>query len=244
MQDTTASLRISDEHHHRDLDTEFKILFEIMRSPKFRNSTGTAGEESYYLYDYPAESELEVADHIKSLINQLQIMAPSNPDDYAPKVLPIDLYDVAIGILEQRGILDKLMNLEAKRHAIVSSNSRKDRFLAQLDNILGADTGHLPAAIGERYQKAKKDNGADIVFITGIGKVYPYVRVHTLIDTLASHIDSRCPVVFFYPGTYETGSQIGSSMRLFGRLPAVNSYRAKSLRSMIDASQQTYRDRE
>ena len=123
--------------------------------------------------------ELEVAEHIKQLANRLQTMMPKDDGDYAPQVLTLDLYDIALEILEKRGILDRIFKREEKRHKKVSSDVHTDNFLRLLDNILGADANHLPDTIRDHYEQAKSEGGADIVFITGIGKVYPiFVRIH------------------------------------------------------------------
>lgn len=219
----------------RDIDTEFAKLREIMESLSFRRSTGTAGEQAFYIYDYPATQEIEVREHILLLVNQLQTMTPKTQEDFAPKVLVIDLYDVALGILERRGVLRKVLDIETKRHVRTSSNPREDKFLSLLDNMLGADAKQLPDAIRDRYRSAKNEGNADIVFITGVGMVYPYVRAHTLLETLQGRIDD-CPLVLFYPGTFARSSAAGSTMTLFGQLPASNYYRAKSLREMTAKS--------
>jgi hypothetical protein len=219
----------------RDIDTEFATLREIMESLSFRRSTGTAGEQAFYIYDYPATQEIEVHEHILLLVNQLQTMTPKTQEDFAPKVLVIDLYDVALGILERRGVLRKVLDIETKRHVRMSANPREDKFLSLLDNMLGADAKQLPDAIRDRYQSAKNTGSADIVFITGVGMVYPYVRAHTLLETLQGRIDD-CPLILFYPGTFARSSAAGSTMTLFGQLPASNYYRAKSLREMTAKS--------
>ena len=219
----------------RDIDTEFAKLREIMESLSFRRSTGTAGEQAFYIYDYPATQEIEVREHILLLVNQLQTMTPKTQEDFAPKVLVIDLYDVALGILERRGVLRKVLDIETKRHVRTSSNPREDKFLSLLDNMLGADAKQLPDAIRDRYRSAKNEENADIVFITGVGMVYPYVRAHTLLETLQGRIDD-CPLVLFYPGTFARSSAAGSTMTLLGQLPASNYYRAKSLREMTAKS--------
>jgi hypothetical protein len=219
----------------RDIDTEFATLREIMESLSFRRSTGTAGEQAFYIYDYPATQEIEVHEHILLLVNQLQTMTPKTQEDFAPKVLVIDLYDVALGILERRGVLRKVLDIETKRHVRTSANPREDKFLSLLDNMLGADAKQLPDAIRDRYQSAKNTGSADIVFITGVGMVYPYVRAHTLLETLQGRIDD-CPLILFYPGTFARSSAAGSTMTLFGQLPASNYYRAKSLREMTAKS--------
>lgn len=217
----------------RDIDADFDKLRRIMESLSFRRSTGMAGEQAFYIYDYPPTQELDVAEHVPQLVKQLQTMTPKADDDYAPRVLVIDLYDVAIEALRNRGVLEKVLGIEEKRHQVVSSNVREDRFLSLLNNMLGADAQQVPDLITKHYENAREDNNADIVFLTGVGKVYPYIRAHTLLNTLQGRIDD-CPLVLFYPGTYASKSASGSTLTLFGCLPEDNYYRARDLMEMSD----------
>ena len=63
----------------------------------------------------------------------------------------------------------------------------------------------------------------DIVFITGVGKVYPFMRSHSILNNL-HHVFDTLPLVLFFPGTYD-----GQSLKLFGRLEDQNHYRAFQL---------------
>ena len=231
MSGTATEAVISGER--RDIDADFDKLRRIMESLSFRRSTGMAGEQAFYIYDYPPIQELDVAEHIPQLVKQLQTMTPKADDDYASRVLVIDLYDVAIEALRNRGVLEKVLGIEEKRHQVVSSNVREDRFLSLLNNMLGADAQQVPDLITKHYENAREDNNADIVFLTGVGKVYPYIRAHTLLNTLQGRIDD-CPLVLFYPGTYASKSASGSTLTLFGCLPEDNYYRARDLMEMSD----------
>jgi hypothetical protein len=65
----------------------------------------------------------------------------------------------------------------------------------------------------------------DIIFIIGVGKSYPIIRSHTVLNNLHSRVD-RNPVVMFFPGAYE------SELRLFGEITDDNYYRAFRLIEM------------
>lgn len=165
MTDSITSIEFADER--RDIDAEFAHLREIMESRSFRTNSGLAGEQPYYIYDYPAVQELDVAEHTKQLANQLRTMMPKYDGDFAPQVLTLDLYDIALEILDDRHILDRVLRNEKRRHVKMSSNVHADKFLGLLDNVMGADTDQLPNTIRKHYEEAKAEGGADIVFITG-----------------------------------------------------------------------------
>lgn len=97
MTDFIAGVEAADER--RDIDADFAHLREIMESRSFRTNSGLAGEQPYYIYDYPPRQELEVAEHIRQLVSQLQTMTPKYDGDYAPQVLTLDLFDVVLEIL-------------------------------------------------------------------------------------------------------------------------------------------------
>mgnify|MGYP002518824836 CR=1 FL=1 len=226
--DVVRAAAIGERH---DIDQEFDKLRRIMESRSFRQGSGLAGEQAFYIYDYPPVQELDVAERIPVLVSQLQTMTPKAADDFAPKVLVIDLYDIAIEALKQRKVLQRVLDYEAKRHRVVSSNAREDKYLSLLNNMLGADTTQVPDIITQRYEEARSQGNADILFLTGVGKVYPYIRAHVLLNKLQGRIDD-CPMVLFYPGSYASRSISGSTMTLFGCLPEDNYYRARDLMEM------------
>src|SRR5699024_3116119 len=60
----------------------------------------------------------------------------------------------------------------------------------------------------------------NVVFLTGIGKVYPFVRSHTILYNLQPVLD-KTPVIMFYPGVYTE-----QSLELFDKFKDDNYYRA------------------
>ena len=63
----------------------------------------------------------------------------------------------------------------------------------------------------------------DLIFISGIGSVWPLMRGHDLLNNLHALLGDT-PVVLFYPGSYD-----GQSLSLFGRVTSSNYYRAFKL---------------
>ncbi len=68
----------------------------------------------------------------------------------------------------------------------------------------------------------------DIVFLTGIGEVFPYIRSHNVLNNLQSVVVGK-PMLMFFPGRYEQSDTLGSSLVLFGRLKDDQYYRAKNI---------------
>src|SRR3990172_9065527 len=77
-------------------------------------------------------------------------------------------------------------------------------------------TERVVNVLSEKYHLAQ----CDLVFISGIGTIWPWVRAHSLLNNLQS-VTGNASVVLFYPGKYS-----GQSFRLFDRLAEDNYYRA------------------
>ena len=60
----------------------------------------------------------------------------------------------------------------------------------------------------------------DILLITGVGKVYPFMRSHNILDSVQGSFDD-IPIVMLYPGKYS-----GNDLSLFGEFTDGNYYRA------------------
>lgn len=236
----------------RSIEQDFDGLFRYMRSRRFRNGENTGGEPANFIYAYPPERELEVSRRIPMLVNRLQGMDPVDADDVAPAVLVIDLYEMAIGIMKDNDVFDSAIEQEPEMHGDGSDTAdidaatdaadgttgawpplQEDDFYQALAGMLGPDNDDLKDALEERYRQAAASSEADMVFLTGMGQVYPYIRTHALLNCIQDVVPSNTPVVVFFPGTYEKTATTVSVMRLFDRLDADNYYRAFSLNTAI-----------
>jgi len=63
----------------------------------------------------------------------------------------------------------------------------------------------------------------DVVFITGVGKAWPIIRSHTVLNNLHQVLD-EVPVIMFFPGVYD-----GLELVLFEEIKDDNYYRAFKL---------------
>ena len=112
------------------------------------------------------------------------------------------------------------VELDGKRVFVVSL---RDGEAAALDRIVKA-VGNLlcvnddDSLIVRHIEENTPENA--IVFLTGIGKCYPLLRSHKVLNNLSQSF-GRVPVVLFFPGTYDEQSLI-----LFDELKDDNYYRA------------------
>ena len=176
-----------------------------IKKDRFRKSFGRANEVNYWIFDYSPEKELEVRERIEYLKNKNK----NDADDF--ELVVFDLYDMIIDFLEEKNFLEKCFNFEKKsgleRITKAVSNSMK---FNDDDSII---VQHI------------KDNTPDnaVVFLTGIGKCYPILRSHKVLNNLHQAF-VKAPVVLFFPGTYNEQELI-----LFNEIKDDNYYRAFKL---------------
>ena len=128
------------------------------------------------------------------------------------RVLVIDLFDLAIEILQERGIWQRVLDMEA--------TVPKEQFKELLQSVLDPEN-HLVPAIANKM----KATDFDVLFLTGVGPVYPFIRSHNVLNNLQRVAKDR-PTVLFFPGEYTHSLETGASLDLFGKLRDDRYYRA------------------
>ena len=165
------------------------------------DNKGAGGEIGFWIFDYPPEREMEMRAWLDDVIEPgLRKQKPEL------KFATIDLFECVVGLLEERGLLDKAFEMQLKKG--------DEALLGNLRSILKED--RLAARIVE---KAGVD-GLGLLIIKGVGSVYPMLRTHTLLSALHPHMKDT-PLLMLYPGRYD-----GMSLRLFNKLGDDNYYRA------------------
>jgi hypothetical protein len=128
------------------------------------------------------------------------------------RVLEINLYDLSLGILKNRDILDQILAIE--------SSVSKDELKELLQGVLDPENHLIPA-----ISQIINDNKFDVLFLSGVGEVFPYLRSHNVLNNLQSVAKDK-PTVMFFPGEYAYSLESGASLDLFGRLRDDKYYRA------------------
>lgn len=185
-----------------NIEERFDLLKQKINSPKFRENRGLGNEVGYYIFDYPAEKELYVREQVDRMYKQ----SVSSSDDY--KIIVFDLYDIMIEILDNKKYLEKCYAMEKK-----NGFEKVSRAVSNMMKVNSTD-GMIVHYIQEHTPEKA------IIFITGIGKCYPIIRSHTVLNNLHLVIDN-VPVVLFYPGSYD-----GQELVLFDEIKDDNYYRA------------------
>ncbi|QOP44196.1 DUF1788 domain-containing protein [Sulfurimonas sediminis] len=183
------------------LEVKYDKLFNNLKKKSFLSMSALGGEIPFYIVPYNPEQENDVVKKTKQLKDRLARDGVS--------VFEINLFDLSLNILEERGILEKLIEKEK-----TLSNSK---LFKTLQSVLDSETKLIP-----RIEALAKENPSKMLFLTGIGQVFPFIRSHTILNNLQNYIKDR-PTIMFFPGTYT------ADLSLFGRLKDDNYYRAFNL---------------
>ena len=186
------------------ITTCFQHLLDVMTSDRFLKMEGLNNEIPFFIFPYKPQEHNKIESMCKQLINKLASEGVS--------VLNVNLYDLSIELLKKRGIWDQILEMER--------DLSKAELKEDLQGALNPEQ-HLIPAISEKMEYAH----FDILFLTGVGDVYPYIRSHTILNNLQSSAKS-CPTVMWFPGEYTFTVEGGSSLDLFGRLHDDKYYRA------------------
>ena len=92
----------------RNLAEEEQRVLAVLSSRRFQRMKGLGREVPFFIWAYPPEWELEVAAAAGRIRTALQT-------EQGLTVITIDLFELAIGMLGERGVLDRLDELESRR---------------------------------------------------------------------------------------------------------------------------------
>jgi hypothetical protein len=190
-----------------DLSKPEEHLFSVLSGKRFLQIEGLSNEVPFFIYPYAPEDALEVAKSNKRIKNRLGAKGI--------QVREVNLYDLSVEILKDRGVWDRVLAAEADQD--------KDDFRELLQGMLDPQLHIAPTIRGKLA-----DGDFDILFLTGIGEVFPYIRSHNVLNNLQSVVTGK-PMLMFFPGRYEQSDTLGSSLVLFGRVKDDQYYRAKNI---------------
>lgn len=189
--------------HAQNLEEDFARLRAKLSDPMFLANKGIGNEVGFFVFPYDAAREDEVRARTAELVSL------SDEGRLPCRIVHCDLWDVFLQICEQRRILDKIADLERRR------GSRA--LLERLQKIA------TPEAFVQAMDYEPHESGRDVLLVTGVGRVYPIVRAHSILEN-AQHVFADVPVVLLYPGTYD-----GAQLHLFNSISDGNYYRAFNL---------------
>ena len=174
-------------------------LTSKLSDPDFLQNRGLGNEVGIYTFCYDPSLELETRHFLRCLAQ----------DDSLPcRLVEHNLYRIALERLESRNLLDRMDPME-KKHG-------RAWIIRQMNKI-------CPSSFYAQEISSTPREPGDVVLITGIGEVYPFLRLHDLLENIQPLVRD-VPIVAAYPGRFD-----GKTLQLFSRLEDENYYRAFDL---------------
>lgn len=179
-------------------------LFKVITSQQFLTKQGLGNEVPFFIYPYDAKEGLSINEDRRDLISRIR--------NEGVAVLDVSLYDLSLEILTERGILEQVLEIEPE--------TDKSELRELLQSVLDPQANLIPK-IGEAISSTPHD----VIFLSGVGEVYPYIRSHNVLNNLQSTAKDK-PTVLFFPGSYTHALATGASLDLFSCLHDDKYYRA------------------
>lgn len=179
-----------------NINEKLDRLRNLIQDPNFLTGKGLSNEVNIRMFCYDPEEEMAVRHFIKQL---------NNDNSLECNLISYNLYHIFLEICGEKNIIKKIPEMEEKR----GSDYLKDR-------ILKFST---TKAFAKKMQYQPHQKG-DVLLLTGIGEVYPFMRVHSLLEELQTEFDD-IPIVVLYPGSFD-----GRAVTLFNEFKSNEYYRA------------------
>ncbi len=177
------------------IESRIELLKEKIVSDDFLKGRGLGNEIPFWIFDYPPEDELLIRN---SLIRIEEILSGNSID-----FVNIDLYELCLKIIEGKIKSEKVIEFEDRKGS--------DELLKKLKIMLKSDT--IKQLIKDKIESS---GDVKVVLLTGIGKAWPLIRSHSILNNLQP-VMGNIPLVAFYPGEYDN-----AALSLFGKFKDAN----------------------
>lgn len=170
-------------------------LKKVIQEDDFLHGRGLSNEVNIRMFCYSPKEEMAVRYFTEHLNNR----------ELSCNVQKVDLYEIFLSICEDKRILNRIPQLEQKRG--------KEFLEKQFEK--SCDAAVFAKKIIDTF-----DDSNDLLLIAGVGKVFPFMRIHALLNALQEDFNKK-PIVVLYPGTFD-----GHYVKLFNQLKSNEYYRA------------------
>lgn len=172
-------------------------LSDVVVSDAFLQNQGLNNEVPFHICPFHPSLQNEMNQLVRQLINCLS--------EAGKNVLEINLYDLVVDILKREDDWKWLLENEA-------STSRAE-LQEELQGVLDVESVITPEMV------RRMDSAAfDVLLVTGIGEIFPYIRSHNILNNLQKCAKQK-PTLMFFPGQYKHSLDEGAKLVLFNQLP-------------------------
>ncbi len=177
------------------------LKLEIQKD-EFLEGKGLSNEVNIRIFCYEPQDEMIVRHFTEQLVVDQSL-------DCHP--VERNLYKVFLSICDEKRITDKASDMEEKKG--------KEFLLKNLQKFANNKS------FVDMMQYNPHEKG-DVLLITGVGEVFPFMRIHSLLEALQPEF-ADIPILVMYPGKYD-----GRFVRLFDKLEPNPYYRAFNIIGM------------
>ena len=165
-----------------------------MQEDDFIAGRGLSNEVNIRIFCYDPKDEMVIRYFVEQLTKE----------SLKYKVHIADLYDICLSILEDKKALKNIPKMEIKKGNQIIEK--------QIIDI-------CKASVCAKKIANNISDDESLLLITGVGKVFPFMRAHSLLSGLQQEVNK--PIILLYPGTFD-----GRYLRLFNKLKTSDYYRA------------------
>lgn len=188
---------------NQTLQNRLNQITDKVLSEEFLTNQGLGNELGFWIFDYAPQDELQVRQNI-TLIEQ-----SIRKRNSTLRVVNLNLLSAIKAYLDERQHTEKAFQMQVKKGDAA--------LFKALEGPLHVDK--FCPFLMEHYHL----DDYDLIFISGVGSVWPLLRAHNLLNKLHALLGHK-PLVLFYPGHYS-----GQDLSLFNKLTSNNYYRAFKL---------------
>ena len=181
----------------KTIEMQLDALRENIQTAEFLNGTGLSNEVNIRIFCYDPKYEMAIR-HFSAQLTTDQTLKC--------RVILRNLFQVFLEICDENHITDKIPKIEERKGS---------HYL--LDQLCGIST---EGAFTKKINYNDHQRGRDVLLLAGVGEVFPFIRVHTLLENLQP-IFTDVPILVMYPGDFNQ-----YQLKLFNRLKPNNYYRA------------------
>ena len=179
-----------------NIDERLDRVWELLRDPDFLEGNGLSNEVNIRMFCYEAKGEMRVRHFVEQILTDQTLPCHLKENN---------LYEIFLQCCEDKRILSRMPEQEKKRG--------KDRLQQMIEKSITVQA-YVDKICAEPPEKG------DVLLLTGVGDVFPFMRIHMLLEGLQPRVGG-VPILVMYPGTFD-----GRHVKLFDRLKPNPYYRA------------------
>lgn len=179
------------------LEYRLSQLEERIGNDRFLKNNGSGNEIGFWIFDYPAQQELQVREYLTFLHKRLE---------KTYQFVQLNIFQIIIEMLEERKLFDRVCQREIE----IGLETLKKHLAGPLSQ----------KKIAEYIARTIELPAQQFVILTGLGNAWPLVRGHELMSALQD-VMGFTPLLMFYPGTYS-----GYDLSPLAGIDSRNYYRA------------------